>query len=91
MVFKFDLGDVKDSFEEYVARRLVNDNGESVQFEVAYIIVQEFRKLMFINAIEILLSKKKGNMDWRLNTKLGKRGWSFHPFMPAAYYVDLVW
>lgn len=46
---------------------------------------------MFINAVEILLAKKKGNMDKLSNQNFGKRGWSFQPFMPGAYYIDLVW
>lgn len=46
---------------------------------------------MFINAVEILLAKKNGNMDRNENKKFGKRGWSFAARMPAAFYVDLVW
>lgn len=46
---------------------------------------------MFINASEILLNKKMGNMDWNENKKYGKWGWSFSAWMPAAFYVDLVW
>ena len=39
MVFEFDLGDVKDSFEHYVSWRILNDNAEPIRFEVAYILV----------------------------------------------------
>lgn len=79
MIFKFDLGKnaPTDSFEKYVAWRLVNDNGEEMLPETAYILVQEFWKLMYINAIRILFAKKKGNLDKWLNRKEGKRGWCF--------------
>lgn len=46
---------------------------------------------MFINACEILLAKKAGNMDRNENKKWAKRGWSFTARMPGAFYVDLVW
>ena len=68
---------MKDTFEQYVQRWILNDNGEPIRFEVAYVLVQEFWKLMFINAVEILLAKKSGNMDRNENKKFGKRGWSF--------------
>ena len=66
----------------------MNDNGEPLLFDTAYLLVQEFWKLMYINAIWILFAKKKGNLSKRLNAKTGKRGWTFYPFMPAAYYID---
>lgn len=91
MVFQFNLGKVEDTFEHYVSWWILNDNGEPIKLEVAYILVQEFWKLMFINASEILLNKKMGNMDWNENKKFGKRGWSFSARMPAAFYIDLVW
>lgn len=39
MVFSFNLGDVNDTFEHYVHWRILNDNGEPIWFEIAYILV----------------------------------------------------
>jgi hypothetical protein len=46
---------------------------------------------MFMNAVEIMLNKKKGRMDKDDNKKLGKRGWYFLAPVPATYYIDVVW
>ena len=92
MTFGFELGKgVKDTFEAKFARETVNDNGEVLWTEIGYVIVQEFRKLMFINAVEILKAKVKGRLDKDLNKRLGKRGWFFTAQMPAPYFIDMVW
>ena len=78
MTFEFKLGEgIKDYFEREVAWSILNDNGEPLIPEVAFIIVQEWRKLMFINAVEIMHLKKKGKMDKDHNVRWGKRGWWF--------------
>lgn len=60
---------IHDSFEHYFARSIVNDNGEPLSLETGYIIVSEWRKLMFVNAVEITHEKKKGRMDKDQNKK----------------------
>lgn len=61
MTFPLDLG-VNDSFENYITRDITNDQGEILKFRIGYALVQEWRKLMFINALEVLKLKQAGAM-----------------------------
>ena len=45
---------ISETFESRLAREVANDNGEELIGEVGFLLVQEFRKFMYKNAIHIL-------------------------------------
>ena len=85
-------GEYEDSLEERVARLLTNDFGETLRTEVSYSLLQEFKKFMFLIALDILETKRKGDFhaqdieeDKRLN-----KVFYVSPYSPP-YFIDLVW
>jgi hypothetical protein len=74
-----------------VARELSNDKGERFIPEVGFLLVQEFRKFMYMNAVEILKLKWKGSMDPKKNVYNKRVGWCFEAPLSASYYIDVVW
>jgi hypothetical protein len=57
---------------------------------MGFLLVQEFRKFMYKNAVKILNLKWKGEMDSKLNEE-GKGGWYFTAPIAASFYIDQVW
>lgn len=82
---------VRESFEQRVARELSNDKGERMIGEVGFLLVQEFRKFMYRNAVEILKLKWNGGMDPAKNSYNKRIGWCFEAPLSATYYIDQVW
>lgn len=85
-------GEYEDSLEERVARLLTNDFGETLRTEVAYSLLQEFKKFMFIVALDILETKRNKDFhesDFQEDKKLNKIFY-VSPYSPP-YTIDLVW
>jgi len=85
-------GVYKDSLEERVARLLTNDVGETLRTEVSYTLIQEFKKFMYLVAVDIYQQKKDGILEsdtYEINEDTGEKFYS-SPFHPP-YILDLVW
>lgn len=82
----------QDSLEQRVARLLTNDLGETLRCEVSYALIQEFKKFMFIVALDILENKKNCSFSEKDVEEDKKAGVLYYTskFSPP-YHLDLVW
>ena len=85
-------GDYQDSLEERVARLLTNDLGETLRTEVSFSLIQEFKKFMYLVALDVLDRKRSTEMSSEMyyKDKLNNRmcfSSQYHPH----YIIDLVW
>lgn len=83
--------DCWETFEQRLSWELSNDNAETLTSEIGFLLVQEFRKFMYKNAVAILRAKHKGAMTEEQAQYDERSGWYFTAPYPASYYIDLVW
>ena len=86
------INEYDDNLEERVARLLTNDMGETLRTEVSYALIQEFKKFMYLVALDILQNKvddsfKQNTYEYDSKTKTSYFTSSYHP----PYMIDLVW
>ncbi|CAI2385678.1 unnamed protein product [Moneuplotes crassus] len=82
----------QDSLEERVARLLTNDVGETLRTEVSFTLIQEFKKFMYLVAVDILEQKMDGVLQsgaYEVDSETGQKYFS-SPFHPP-HILDLVW
>jgi len=86
------VNEYEDTLEERIARLLTNDMGETLRTEVSYVLIQEFKKFMYIVALEILQRKHDKSFDKNsLSEDKAKKTLYFtSPYHPP-YMIDLVW
>ena len=85
-------GDYEDTLEQRVARVLTNDLGETIRTEVSFALIQEFKKFMFLIAVDILEKKRSNELYSEIYyiDEFKKRmcfSSQYHPH----YTIDLVW
>lgn len=86
------INDYNDTLEERIARLLTNHMGETLRTEVVYALIQEFKKFMYLAALEILESKYNKDFEPDMfyedkKTKIKYYVTSYHP----PHILDLVW
>jgi len=85
-------GKYTDNLEERVARLLTNDVGETLRTEVSFSLIQEFKKFMYLVALDIFKQKLDGVLEkdtYEVDEQTGKKYYA-SPFHPP-YIIDLVW
>ena len=92
---KYDLvliNDYDDTLEQRVARLLTNDMGETLRTEVSYALIQEFKKFMYLVALEILIDKREKTFEKDMQYEDPKTKLKYYvaPYHPP-YLIDLVW
>lgn len=92
-VMKFDLNLNTNpllSIESRFTRENTNDLGEPIIPQVSHIIISEFKKFMYLNAIAIGKCKRDDNLKQEDNYIRNKKWFHKSPFV-APPYLDRIW
>lgn len=94
MRFDFNRGKENDlTFEKRFGRENTNDAGQCLNPEATKVVINEFRKFMYINAVEIAKRKRnrrKGELDPNTN-KIINGEWFYECPYAASPILDKVW
>jgi hypothetical protein len=78
------------TIEKRFTRENTNDIGEALLPQTAHIIITEFKKFMYLVALEINRCRREGKLDLTKNFKKNKQ-WYFSSPYTAPPYIDRVW
>ena len=78
------------TIEARFTRENTNDMGEALMPQTSHVIIMEFKKFMYMQAVEIQKRTRDGTLDMTKNFKKDKQ-WYFSSPFSAPPYIDRVW